>query len=52
MLTERERAELHLRLQEISEDAETAAALDAVKLATALRHRTVDHHRDPPLRMR
>ena len=52
MLTERERAELHLRLQEISEDADAAAALDAVRLATALRHHTEDRHRDPPLRMR
>ena len=52
MLPDRERAELHVRLQEISEDAETAAALDAVRLATALRTRDRDHSHDPPLRMR
>lgn len=52
MLTDQERAELHLRLQEISEDAETAEALDALRLATALRNRTDEQRREPPLRMR
>jgi hypothetical protein len=52
MLTEREQADLHLRLQQIAEDAETAKALDAVRLATALRQRAQDHRHEPPLRMR
>jgi len=52
MLTEQERAELRLRLQAISEDAETAAALDDVRRATALRRSSGDQHHDPPLRMR
>ena len=52
MLTDRERAELHMRLQEIAQDAETAAALDAVRRATALRHQGREQRHDPPLRMR
>ena len=52
MLTDREREDLRTRLQEIAEDAERAAALDAVRLATALRRPAQEHHHDPPLRMR
>ena len=50
MLTDEERAELHIRLQEIAEDADLSAALAASRLATALQqHRLEDV---PPLRMR
>ena len=51
MLTDEERAELHLRLQEIEADAELAAALAASRLATAL-HQPRERHDEPPLRMR
>lgn len=52
MLTDRERAELHVRLQEISQDAEAAAAHEAARLATALRPHARGQSQDPPLRMR